>query len=280
MKTDILIFDVEMGQSIFIYPHSHPEYGMMIDCGNTGEFDPVDFLIEKGYIKDSLGNLALTNYDQDHFSGMSYLKDKVKIRTVAFAHNLTSQEIKNMKEEVTDALQDTCRIKDTYIYDAKDHNPPYSKQSFYLQKHDLENPDTNNLSQVIFVEHQGTVVCISGDLEEAGWKKLLEKEPGIKDWLKKTNIFIASHHGRENGYCADVFSHCKPDCIIISDKGIVHDTQKDMCSVYGNCIPGDGIYLNGDITKKRKVLTTRDDGHIYIQLLPGGVRQYSNFSHE
>lgn len=281
-KTDILIFDVGMGQSIFIYPHSQPEYGLMIDCGNTEEFDPVDFLLKGNWIPNKiLGNLTLTNYDQDHFSGLPNLKDKIKIKTIAFAGNLNSQEIKDMKEEITDALEHTCEIKDTYTDDAKDHKPPYIKRRFYLNKQDLENPDTNNLSQIVFVEHQGTVICVSGDLEEIGWKTLIEKQPEIKEWLKRTNIFVASHHGRDNGYCADVFSYCKPECIVISDKGIVHDTQKDMCSVYGNCISGEGICLVDDISnKKRKVLTTRDDGHIGIRLFPNGARYYSTFSHE
>lgn len=279
-KTDILIFDVEMGQSIFVYPHSNPEYGMLIDCGNTQEFEPIDFLIKKGYVSDTLHNLALTNYDQDHFSGIPHIRGKVNIRTINFAKNLSSSEIKQMKEDTTEALNHICEIKDKYTSEAINYNPPYDRKFFHLDKEHLETPDTNNLSQIVFIEHNGTVVCVSGDLEEKGWKTILEKQPEIKNWLSKTNIFIASHHGRDNGYCSDVFNYCKPECIIISDKGIVHDTQKDMASVYGNHIQGDGIIFNGDLVNKKKVLTTRNSGHLYLQLLPMGTRNYSNFSHE
>lgn len=281
-KTDILIFDVELGQCIFVYPHSNPEYGMLIDCGNTQEFEPIDFLISKGYINNNnLSNLTLTNYDQDHFSGIQHLRSKVAITTVSFAPNLTSSEIKNLKEEpYTEALNHVCHIKDTYINPAPNHIPPFSKQVFHLEKEHLDTHDTNNLSQVVFIEHHGSIICISGDLEEKGWETLFEKQPGIKNWLAKTNIFVASHHGRDNGYYPEIFLHCKPECIIISDKGIIHDTQKDMASVYGQHVNGDGIALNNKPDSKRKVITTRDDGHIYIQLFPGGVRVYSNFSHK
>jgi len=281
-KTDILIFNVEMGQSIFIYPHSHPDYGMLIDCGNTQEFEPVDFLIKQKYITNNfLKNLTLTNYDQDHFSGLPYLKNKVIISSVDFPKNLTSPEIKNLKEKpYTDALEHICQIRDTYIYPATDWKPPYIKQTFILQKEHLENPDTNNLSQVVFVEHNGSVICIPGDLEEKGWKTIIEKQPDIKNWLAKTNIFIASHHGRDNGYYIDVFKHCKPECIVISDKSMMHDTQEDMSSIYSSHVCGDGIVFNGDLVNKRKVLTTRSDGHLYIQLSPIGSRIYQSFKHE
>ncbi len=281
-RTDILIFDVGLGQSIFVYPHSHPTYGMLVDCGNVEGFEPIDFLIKKGYIaNNTLSNLTLTNYDQDHFSGVPYLRSKVGIYTVTFAPNLTSPEIKDLKEKPhTDALQHVCYVKDIYIHPVPAYAPPFVKQTFYLQKEDLESHDTNNLSQIVFIEHNDSVICISGDLEEKGWKTLLEKQPGIKTWLARTNIFIASHHGRDNGYYPEIFSYCKPECIIISDKGIIHDTQRNMSSVYGEHVTGTGVSFNDDLSNKRKVLTTRDDGHIWVQLHPGGNRIYRNFIHE
>ncbi len=275
--SDILIFDVGLGQSIFLYPRSAPKYSMLVDCGHDGDFHPVNFLIEKGFIhQNTLGNLTITNYDQDHFSGIENLRNKINIWTTFFANNLTSLEIKRLKEEVTDQLEHVCYLKDTYIHPVPLFTPPYNVQRFFLEKSDLESHDTNNLSQVVFIEHNGTVICISGDLEEKGWVKLLLKYPTVKDWLRRTNIFIASHHGRENGYCAEIFSYCAPECIVISDKGIVHDTQKDMASVYGSHVTGMGVAIN---SRLRKVLTTRDDGHIWIQLHPESTRVYNNFSH-
>lgn len=285
-KTDILIFDVGLGQSIFIYPHSHPTYGMLVDCGNTEGFEPIDFLLKQGFIANNiLSNLTLTNYDQDHFSGIPNLLDKVKIRTVIFAPNLSSSEIKETKEKPhTKALEQVCEVKNIYIHPVPDYLPPYIIRTFCLLKEHIKDPDpnnlTNNLSQVIFIEQHGTVVCVSGDLEEEGWKLLLKNEQEIKIWLGRTNVFIASHHGRNNGYYPAVFLYCRPECIIISDKGIMHDTQKDMSAVYGNHVVGGGVIFNGNFLNKRKVLTTRDSGHLWIQLLTGGERVYKSFSHE
>lgn len=282
-KADILIFDVGLGQSIFFYPHDAGEYGLLIDCGNSQEFEPIDFLVKQKYISNgTLADLTLTNYDQDHFSGLPYLRSRVTIRFVLFPKNLSSQEIKALKTKPhTEALLDTLEIKDAYIYPVTGYTPPYAKYVFALNKSDLEAPSTNNLtnnlSQVVFIEYLGTVICISGDLEVAGWEKLFATKPAVTTWLARTNIFIASHHGRTNGYSPKVFDYCKPECIIISDKGIVHETQRNMSAVYGGHVAGDGVFYNDDAFNKRKVLTTRDSGHLWVQLLTGGVRTYWNF---
>lgn len=280
-KTDILIFDVGLGQSVFVFPHSHPEYGMLVDCGHTNDFHPIDFLIKRGYIKNNtLSNLTITNYDHDHFSGIGNLLQKVHIRTINFPNNLTSSELKKLKQNVTEELEHICQLKDRYIHPVPNYNPPYKAITFHVEKHHLDNHDTNNLSQVVFIEHHGSVICIPGDLEEKGWNALLANHPEVKVWLKKTVLFIASHHGRENGYHAPVFYHCSPECIVISDKTIVHDTQKDMSSIYAQHIKGDGITMHGQVSPKRKILTTRSDGHIWIQLHPTSSRHYHNFKHE
>lgn len=70
---------------------------------------------------------------------------------------------------------------------------------------------------------------------------------------------MASHHGRETGYREEVFDYCSPDIIIISDKEIVHETQKQNYTRHAS-----GILWNGG-PERRYVLTTRSDGMITIE---------------
>ena len=42
--------------------------------------------------------------------------------------------------------------------------------------------------------------------------------------MNSANIFMASHHGRESGYCADIFEK-KPNLCVVSD-GRVQDTEE------------------------------------------------------
>lgn len=280
-KTDILIFNVGLGQSIFVYPHEHPNSSMLVDCGHFGAFHPIDFLKKSGYIKNNeLPNLTLTNFDEDHFSSLPYIIDKLHIRSISFSSNLTTSEIRELKKEYTEAFHQVCRLKDSYTQRSKGFQTPYTKATFYLDKKHLRTHDTNNLSQLIFIDHFDTVLCITGDLENEGWEAMLRHKPDVKAWLTRTKIFIASHHGRNNGYHSEVFQYCRPECIIISDKSVVHGTQENMSTIYGTHTLDTGIVFNDDFLNKRKVLTTRSDGHILIQLQPNGIRQYKKVIHD
>ena len=44
--------------------------------------------------------------------------------------------------------------------------------------------------------------------------------------LAGVNVFIASHHGRENEYCENAFEVCHPHVIVFSDSEIKHATQE------------------------------------------------------
>lgn len=281
---EILIFNVGQAQSIFFYPRSHPEYGMFVDCASGEDYDPIDFLIKQRFIHRTgntniLSNLTLTNYDHDHFSGLPKLRQNVFIQTVSLPQNISSAELKNIKPEITDALEHVCYLKDTYISPAPYHTPPYNKYLYSLTQGELDTGEinTNHLSQLVFIEYGGSKICIGGDLEKTpAWEKILQK-PEIQNHLKTTNVFVASHHGHENGYHEDIFLHCiNPDCIVISDKDIMYDTQDSMASTYAQHVIT-GVDFNG-ATPPRKVITTRSDGHILISFNINGSRTYRSFS--
>jgi len=283
---DILIFNVELGQCIFIYPRNEPDYGLMVDCGNTQDFQPVDFLIDNNFLsyyshksKYKLPNLTLTNYDQDHFSGLPYLQNKVWIKSIRFPRNLSSSEIKNIKQVYTKAVQEVTQLLDTYIDDVTDWEPPYTKDCYYLKKTDFSNEDldTNKLSQLVFVTFQSTTICIPGDLTSSAWDKHIENE-NVKDLLQRTNIFVASHHGHQDGYNESIFKYCNPEVIILSDKDIIHTTQHGQAQKYASKIAGSGIVFNGNTAKLRKTLTTRNDGHLWIRIEENGSKTYQNFN--
>jgi beta-lactamase superfamily II metal-dependent hydrolase len=81
---------------------------------------------------------------------------------------------------------------------------------------------------------------------------------GFRYHLSRVNIFVASHHGRETGYCKEVFDYCNPEIVIISDKEIVHETQNQQFKQHASGVPWNGG------PEKRYVLTTRSDGTITI----------------
>jgi hypothetical protein len=273
---DICVFNVGLGQCIFLYPsENNAEYSALIDCGSSEDFNPVNFIRKYLPINNSyptLKSLILTNYDEDHFSGVIDLKRKVTIETICFPKNLTSQEIRETKTQETDSLNTMLELKDKYTWDVPEWLPPYAKYTYSLNKSNLENWNTNNLSMLIFIEYSGFVMCVPGDLEQKGWEQILKKTE-VSNMLQKTRLFIASHHGRNNGYCPDVFDlcKCKPECVIISDEFLQYDTQNSMSAKYSKHVEN-GISFN---SVTRKVLTTRNDGHILVKVDNSGKATYN-----
>jgi beta-lactamase superfamily II metal-dependent hydrolase len=95
---------------------------------------------------------------------------------------------------------------------------------------------TNNLSLLTFLDIGGLSFILPGDLEQPGWIELL-KNPYVCTLLGRVNIFVASHHGRESGYCREVFDYCSPSLVVMSDEPIQYDTQK-MAGIYGQHATG------------------------------------------
>jgi hypothetical protein len=125
------------------------------------------------------------------------------------------------------------------------------------------------------LEYGGSKICICGDLEKPAWEKIILK-PEVQAHLKNTNVFVAPHHGRDNGYHDEIFKHCKNiDCVIISDKELVYGTQDAMANTYARHV-STGINFKGT-TPPRKVLTTRSDGHLWVRFNLSGTRTYQNF---
>ena len=126
---------------------------------------------------------------------------------------------------------------------------------------------TNDLSLVVFIKFGTFKMLFPGDLENAGWQALLQRQD-FRDELRHTDILVASHHGRENGFCDDVFKYCQPSAVVISDKPIEHETQGTVPD-YRAVVSPDGVPVHTS-GKRRHVLTTQRDGWIRFNVGANG----------
>lgn len=233
---------------------------MLFDCGyneRTG-FRPSEYLPRMGCT--GIERLIIQNYDEDHVGDLPNLRAVLPIEIFRRNRALSPELLETLKEEsgpITLAMRSAIDMAKKYVHDVT--NPPIFPDIEYLTfSNDYPDfIDTNNLSLVSFIHYDGIGIISPGDLEKAGWLKLLESD-SFRQNLQRVNIYIASHHGRESGYCEDVFNHCSPDIIIISDKEITHETQKNNYKKHANGVP-----CNGG-PERRYVLTTRSDGMITI----------------
>jgi beta-lactamase superfamily II metal-dependent hydrolase len=231
---------------------------MLWDCGhkNEPEHRPSVFLPEQGI--HAINHLFITNYDEDHISDLPDIRSNLGVDLLTRNKSITTDQLRQLKLEngsLTAAMESFLEMNNSYTagvssfpdFDGVTYN------TYHCNFSDFQ--DTNNLSLVTFLEVSNTKFVIPGDLELAGWLKLLEDQ-SFRDHLADVNYFIASHHGRTSGYCADVFKICHPNCIIFSDGAVQYATQEEA-----NCYRqhASGIQFNGE---ERYVLSTRNDGSL------------------
>jgi len=121
----------------------------------------------------------------------------------------------------------------------------------------------NNHSLAVGVGYAGFNIMVGGDNEPPSWRCLLEN-PAFVDAARYTDLFVASHHGRFSGYCADLFEIMKPKLCLISD-GRQQDT--DATDRYSRHATGFSVRpRNGGPHQQRYAVTTRTDGFIDINV--------------
>jgi len=253
---EIRIFDVEHGFCAYIIADNHNV--MLIDCGHnhsTG-FRPSNYLPANGC--SGIERLIISNYDEDHLSDLPHLREQVPIEVLRNNKSITADQLRKLKlgaGPIQPGIAALLEMMTTYTNDVT--NPPDFSGIELTTFHNSypKFQDTNNLSLVTFMDYRDIHIVFPGDLEKPGWQALLGGQ-SFRECLNRVNFFIASHHGRESGYCADVFDICHPDLIIISDESIQYDTQETEYARHANGIQwGSG---------RRYVLTTRADGMITI----------------
>lgn len=252
-----MLYDV--GHGFCAYAEGSNGTNTLFDCGHDeGRFRPSVNLPAAGI--SNICRMVLGNFDSDHVSDLENLRKAVNIQHFIRNRSLTVEQLRQIKLQagpLTAGIHTVLKMHSEFVYP----DTPIDYAGVELTTFCNSYPtftDTNNLSVVSFLEYDGSCVCIPGDLEVAGWKELL-KNPSFTHYLGRVVIFVASHHGRKSGYCADVFDYCRPAVILISDRDVIYESQEHEYTRHAA-----GIIWNGSPTEKRYVLTTRCDGHMYV----------------
>jgi beta-lactamase superfamily II metal-dependent hydrolase len=265
---DLTVFDVEHGACALLTCDNGMR--MMIDCGHNGstQWRPGDHLRRIGV--DHLDMLVVTNYDEDHVSGLVNLRERVSIGWLWRNRSVSPDILRHLKSEdgMGPGIDGLVEMACSYV----GANPPQpapvfpgvTAEVFCLPYPEFE--DENNLSLVLFLKINGVGFLFPGDLETNGWLALLQRDARFREVMSQIQVLVASHHGRENGICAEIFDDhgCKPYWVVVSDKGYMFDTQKTVPFYKSRAI---GARFRD---QDRWVLTTRNDGAIRFDLRSDG----------
>ncbi len=267
--TRIHIFDVEHGECSAIETPSGDLILIGTGHNSSTNWRPSNWLRQRNQRPHCV---VLSNLDKDHLSDLSNFEPH--IRPISIKHNsyINPSWVERKKIEESGEVHKSIKIALHWISSVFIGNPIYPNYGMeitYFHHLPTKFQDTNNLSVVTFIAYNDVGVMFPSDLEAEGWKEFL-KDLSFVNCLRRTNILIASHHGREGGYCKEVFDYCTPHAVIISDKPVMHETQNQNhyaqhCS---------GLDFEGNL---RKVLTTRNDGKITIDIpIVGNYTVYIN----
>ena len=207
-----------------------------------------------------LDMLMITNYDEDHVSGIADLEAKVRVDWLVRNTSVSGPTLLSLKSD-TGAGKNIKHLASSMPSFVPSLNPrpifPGVTWNVYNNVFP-EFDDENNLSMVVDLTINGVKFLFPGDLEHKGWLHLLVNNEAFRAGVKATDVLIASHHGRENGICEEMFDilGCSPKIVVISDDCHQYDTQQTV-QYYGSKAQGVNF---GD--KLRRVLTTRCDGEI------------------
>lgn len=254
------IFDVEHGQCALV---EHGDEHVLIDCGHNSStgWRPSEMLRYRGI--DHLDALIITNADEDHASDLVNVVQTATIGLLYTNPTLDGDDILNLKGQgCGPGIRALVDILDTWSDAGPNQANPWLggvRLRFFWNNYPHHFEDENNLSFVTLLSWPDLTICFPGDIEKAGWLRLLQ-DPNFRSAMADVDIFVASHHGRESGYLESLFTRTgmRPDLIIISDSGIEHATQETVAR-YG--AKAGGIRFGDQL---RKVLTTRCDGRIEL----------------
>ncbi|MDP9607495.1 UNVERIFIED_ORG: beta-lactamase superfamily II metal-dependent hydrolase [Variovorax paradoxus] len=244
----------------------------MIDSGDNGltGWKPSSY-IRHHLQRSVLDYLFITNADMDHMSDLDNLWSE-GISVSAFYRNrsVPPGALRGIKEEggvLTDDIERYLTLHSDYIHPV---SAPFDQCMGGITATAFWNPyplfhGTNNLSLAVFFKFGPFKILFPGDLEKDGWLALLDQQ-AFREELANTTVLVASHHGRTSGYCPRIFDYFTPQVVVVSDKSVVHSTQKPHYQYAASDL---GVLVS-NTNRRRRCVTTRKDGSILFKVRDDG----------
>lgn len=268
----IEIHDVDHGGcAVVTSPAGHR---LMLDCGLCADrrwFPSI------AYSGQRIDTLMLMNLDEDHCEDLPYLWQNCPIGAIVSNPTVDQFALRAMKAEcgmregVATAADILAKFGPGFLGDWSYEHGGIDWHVFW-NRYGVDFNDTNNLSLAAFIRFGRFTILFGGDLERAGWRRLLSIQ-SFREKLATVNVYVASHHGRENGCCEEVFEICRPELVIFSDGRKQHGTQETR-DWYASRTIGIPDYTKPagllGIHPVRKIMTTRRDGTITVNLATDG----------
>lgn len=269
----VIVFDVEHGFCAFV--KSPTGHTLMIDCGKTENFSPVNYILKNelggtvtrnGY---RLTKLIVTHPHDDHIEDISNLTSKMA-PSILQRQRYDWDAIKG-----PDAGNGEYQNLEHYATWQDKYSEPVTEEpdwgmridTFYLTPEEAlaldEAKFVNNSSIVAVVSFKGTdfteKFLFGADVEQDAWDALLKRSL-FRNTIAGTDFFVAPHHGHTSGFSTTLFEAMgKPFLNFVS----VHSRDDNLDLRYSGTDFAKGAQVNGE---RRNMLSTRNDSSIFVDV--------------
>lgn len=260
---------------------------MMIDCGsNKDKENPVDLFkrqkdwlgiedYHSNYGKHPLFLLHITHPDSDH------VRNSERVKKELFPYLL--------KGRWSEEFPDRDTIDKNYLahIDSYYRGNPVTfecgcdiNEMFQIPMNEIKSNENlnskirNNSSIIRFIKHKGIKILFGGDLEEEGWEWLINNNRSFMQAISNgVDVYISAHHGHKSGFSQMLFDLIGKVKVVIHSKASEGNAEgTDVASQYSNHAEGINYKnLNDKEYYSGKVLTTRSNGNIYIEIADSGL---------
>jgi beta-lactamase superfamily II metal-dependent hydrolase len=270
MMLSFKIWDVQHGNAMYIKTPNGKHIVVDLGVGSYGEdderFSPLLRLRDRWGVH-RLDGVIITHPHTDHIGDILNF-DLFEPRVLYSPEHLTDEAIRSGNQDRDEnVIAKYLEVSHRYsAHAAPGQGPTYPANNggalfeiFWPCTCSQDNLNDHSVTTV--VSYADSKMLIPGDNENCCWMELL-KDPKFLDAISGTDILLASHHGRESGYCGELFSYINPYLTIISD-GPFCDTS--ATSRYCEQTKGLMVVHRSNSTgEERYCVTTRCDGVIEV----------------
>jgi beta-lactamase superfamily II metal-dependent hydrolase len=264
---------LNVGHGDFIYAITPLGNNLVIDCGSNdgGDVSPAQFLKNVHTIDE----LQISHPHTDHFGDIIEIGRKKINSFRCIPLEKFADGVIGWKNNDQDRINALRILKEIIAVDNNAICCNYNFEHSIFYPTNIDYTDPNTASCVTILSYAGFKILFGGDLPDSGWINLL-KNADFREAIKGVNVFKVPHHGRKEGCSSKLFEYFKynspqsPQLCIISDKPI-DETNKNTVATdwYAYHSTGAKVTNNGAVTT-RKVVSTRNDGSIFIEVHDDG----------
>jgi beta-lactamase superfamily II metal-dependent hydrolase len=262
---ECVIWDVQHGSAAYIKTPNNRH--MAVDLGDNGDsFSPLQTLYVRGVRQ--LDAVVITHPHRDHMDDIANFS-LLAPQSLWTPRHLSEADIRkgNRPEDIA-VVTRYLEVRQQYSSPLALTNDLAVPANFGGAAFQVFTPrfcDTGNLnnhSLVVVASYAGLKMVIPGDNEAPSWKELLNDSAFVTA-VRGADILLAAHHGRDAGYCSELFEATgKPKLVVISDGRFGDTSATDR---YSKQVSGWTVYDAYGQGDRRNCVTTRADGHITVK---------------